>query len=267
MQTIFKVFLAVLISFSLHSCEDKIDVNLNDADPRLVIEADLTNLSRNQEIKISRTVAFDENRAFEPVDQAEVIVRSSTGRVYTFESIGNGKYRHANMMVNAMQEYTLLVRLDGKEYTATSRAPRFVEIDSLGITKETILNDDYYFINLSFDDPGGEDNYYKYSISTNGEPFKFNTVFSDKFNDGLHVKHQLGGRNIEFENGDSINLRRYSLAKDVYTYWSEYQSTNPGSASPANPKSNISNGALGYFAVSTVKEYKITIQDEDGLSQ
>jgi len=36
-------------------------------------------------------------------------------------------------------------------------------------------------------------------------------------------------------------------------------STNPGSASPGNPTSNISNGALGYFSVSSARDYTVDI--------
>ena len=34
----------------------------------------------------------------------------------------------------------------------------------------------------------------------------------------------------------------------MYDFWNAVQATNPGTAAPANPPSNISNGALGYFS-------------------
>jgi hypothetical protein len=42
-----------------------------------------------------------------------------------------------------------------------------------------------------------------------------------------------------------------SLDSAVYEYYktfTELVNTNPGSAAPANPNSNLSNGALGYFS-------------------
>lgn len=248
------------------SCEEKIEVDLNEANAKVVIEADINNLDRRQEIKISKTVSFNENRGFEPIENAVVTVMTGAGRVFNFNPVGNGVYVHENMSITAQQNYTLNVTVDGEVYSATTRMPNYVEVDSVGITKENIFNEDYYFVNLNFDDPAGVENYYKYNIAiqrNNGEStnMQFNSVYSDKFNDGLHVKHQIGGRNAEIYNGDKVTIRRYCISKDVYTYWSEYQSTNPGSASPANPTSNISNGALGYFSVAGVKEFSMEIQD------
>jgi len=50
------------------------------------------------------------------------------------------------------------------------------------------------------------------------------------------------------------------IDKDVFKYWNELQSINPGSAAPANPTSNISNGALGYFSVSSARTYNFFIK-------
>jgi len=211
---------------------------------------------------VTRTVNFDENRAFDPVNDAEVIVRASSGRVYSFTSAGNGRYIHNNLSLNAQTSYTLQVNVADKMYTASSSLPDFVEIDSLGITKEDIFNETYYFVNLKFQDAPNVSNYYLYTMSVNDKPFTFNTVFSDKFNDGLNITHQLGGNDLTLNSGDQIKIRRHLINKDVHKYWSEFQSTNPGSASPGNPTSNISNGALGYFSVSNVKEYAVEIQDQ-----
>ena len=46
----------VVCSVVFYSCEKIIDLNLNTADPKYVIEADLNNLSQTQVIKISQTV-------------------------------------------------------------------------------------------------------------------------------------------------------------------------------------------------------------------
>ncbi len=244
------------------ACEEKIEIDLNAVNPKVVIEAHLKNTNRLQEIFVTRTVNFDERKPFEAIEDANVVVRTNNGRVYSFISAGNGRYIHNNMTLNEQNTYTLEVSVENEVYTATSNMPSFVEIDSLGITKENIFNETYYFVNLKFHDIANVPNYYLYTMSVNDQPFKFNAVFSDKFNDGLNVTHQLGGNDLTLISGDQIKIRRHLIAKDVHKYWSDYQSTNPGSASPGNPTSNISNGALGYFSVSNVKEYSVEIQDQ-----
>ncbi len=159
--------------------------------------------------------------------------------------------------------YSLKVNVDGKEFLSTTQRNPYVEVDSIGIMQEEVFNENYFVITFKFDDPKDVSNYYKYSFSVNGGPFKFASVFSDKFNNGLFVTHEITERDDDskFKVGDSIEIIRECINKDVYDFWNELQSINPGSAAPGNPKSNISNGALGYFSVSSAKLYKVVIND------
>lgn len=255
-----------LLFFVLASCEEKIDVDLNSSDPRMVVEAKLTNKDRNQIIHLSRTVNFDAEK-FDPINDALVNVIASNGRIFTFTSKGNGEYTHNNFAVNNALTYTLNIKHNNKTYESKAKMPEYVEIDSMGVTKEDIFRETYYFVNLKFRDPVNVPNYYIYEVSINDGPFKFNMAFNDKFNDGQEVTHQIGGRNQDFKAGDKIIVRRQLVSKDVYTYWNEFQSTNPGSAAPGNPSSNLSNNALGYFGISNQREYSVVIQDDDILNQ
>ena len=74
-------------------------------------------------------------------------------------------------------------------------------------------------------------------------------IFDDRLINGQHIEVTLRG-NI-FEIGDTVSIQLISLAAAVYEYYNTFQeliNVNPGSAAPANPTSNISNGALGYFS-------------------
>ncbi|MGB7527050.1 MULTISPECIES: DUF4249 domain-containing protein [Sphingobacterium] len=247
-----------LLLFS--SCEDLIDVDLNKTDPRIVIVADINNEEKIHEILVSRTVDFDEPIPYEPILNATVYIQSKSGRTYYFNSAGEGKYRNSSIALAAGETYTLVVMVDDEEYKSTTTMLPFIDVESIGVNQETLLNETYYFINLKFFDPTGQANYYRYSISRNGEAFKSNAVFSDKFNDGNEVTHQLGREyGNEIKPGDQLLIRRFIISKESYNYWSEYMSTNPGSAAPGNPTSNIDNGAMGYFSVSSARDYKVEI--------
>lgn len=255
----------VLIICAFCSCEEVIDLDLNTANPKYVIEADLNDLSSSQSIRISQTVNFDEPYPSKPVAGGNIVVKDVSGKTHNFNYNGDGIYRNLTFKPLMNGVYSLNVTIDGQEYRSSTRRVPYVDIDSLGIKKEKILNDYYYSITFKFKDPKDTDNYYKYSYSNNGKPFKFAAVFSDKFNNGLVVTHEITERdkNNKFEVGDSIVVRRECINKDVYNFWNELQSINPGSAAPANPTSNISNGALGYFSVSSAKLYTIVITEID----
>lgn len=256
--------LAFIICFGLSSCEELIDVNLNDANPRYVIEADLTDLTNDQVIKVSQTVAFEEPVRNKPVNNAVVVVTDDKGTVYYFKSAGNGDYA-ATFKPKPNTRYDLRVTVDGEMFESSSYMNSYVDVDSLGIIEDVIFSDTVYSVTLKFNDPKDQPNYYKYNVSVNGDDFKFSRVFSDKFNDGLYVTHQVSDNSNDILIGDSVVVRRQIVDKPVFNYWNEVLSINPGSAAPANPTSNITNGALGYFSVSSAKKYgfRIRFKDED----
>lgn len=259
MDIMHKYIFILLSVFTLSACEDIIDVNLNEADPRYVIDANIHNLTATQEIVVSQTVAFNSSSPYKPIDDASVVIEDDKGRSYTFQSIGEGKYQANDFRPIENRNYTLSVNIGGEKFTATSFMPPYINVDSLSVVEDEVFDEMKYSVNLKFNDPKDQDNYYKYSVSVNGKPFEFSRAFSDKFNDGLFVTHQLTNKDNSLVVGDSVDVQRFIIDKNAYTYWSELQSINPGSAAPANPTSNISNGALGYFSVSSAKIYRFII--------
>ncbi len=244
---------------TLVSCEDLVDIDLNKANPKIVIEADLNNLSSDQVIWLTQTVAFDSPVANQPVTGATVVVKDSEGREFVFEDQGNGAYRRKNFKPKEELRYDLTVNVKGQVFLSSTKMMPFVPIDSLAIKEEIIFDETYYSVVLKFEDQKNIANYYKYNISVNGSSFKFASTFSDKFNDGLYVSHGVTDKDNSLALGDSVIVRRQCVTKEVYTYWNQIQMLNPGSAAPANPTSNISNGALGFFSVCSAKDYGVRI--------
>jgi hypothetical protein len=66
--------LTLLSALFLVSCEKVIDVDLNTADPKYVIEGFVTKGETIHQVKITRTLNFDENVAFPTVDNAVVVI-------------------------------------------------------------------------------------------------------------------------------------------------------------------------------------------------
>lgn len=256
-----KYLYLALLFFSLTSCEDVLEIDLNEADARVVIEAQLNDLSTSQQIRISQTVPFAAAVKSKAITDAQVIVTDNQGRTYAFRHQDDGMYSQVNFLPVAGRTYKLEVRVGEALYEANCTMPAYVAVDSVGVIKEKIFKDDYYFATFKFNDPAEQENYYKYDLAIQKGALKFAAVFNDKFNDGRYVTHQIGDRDEDIFPGDSLTVRRYCVDKAVYKFWNEFQMTNPGSAAPANPSSNISNHALGYFSVASAKEYVLLVTD------
>lgn len=259
--------LLIAITALFASCEEVIDVDLTDAAPRVVIEADLREpldtIWLGQSVPLSQDQS---SRAFLP--SADIRVVREDGSAVVFRStaepglyVSEGRPTVGVPTDLPAQHYTLIVELDGEQYTSTEYMHDYIEVDSLGMGTRRFFDEDIYYLSFRFQDPANEENFYRYDMSVNGGPFVFAGVYSDRFNDGLYISHEITSPREELVVGDQVKVRRSVISSSVYRYWSDLQSLHPGVAAPANPRSNISNGALGYFSISTGKVYDFEIRD------
>ncbi len=251
------VFAALVLVFFFQSCEETIDLDFQDNDPVIVVEAELSNLSNQQEIRVNKTKSIFESGRFVYVEDAHVVVSTSKGQSFQFIHQGEGKYTHSNFIPQQGVEYSLSVLSEGQRITAKSTMQAYVEVDSLGFIEENILDQSYDFVAIRFLDPNDEENYYKYTMSVNDKPAKFMAVFSDKLNNGRDVEHRFYDADNDFYQGDKVVVYRSLISKEVFRYWNEYQRLTPSSSAPSNPTSNLSGGALGYFSINNTKRYTL----------
>lgn len=262
-EKIIKQFILLFFIINFYSCEDIIDIKTDSSDPKFVIEASLNDLNNSQVIKISKTVNITDTSTGRPIDDADVIVTNPNGNKYIFEGIGGGLYINTSFSANNNGTYLLKVNINNIEFTSSTQKVPYVDIDSANIFISELFTDRYYFFKFNFVDPISVKNYYKYSYSKNGNIFKYLAVFSDRFNDGLNVSHLITEKDkrSKFVFGDHIAILRECIDEEVFTYFNNWKSFNPESVAPSNPRSNISNGALGYFSVSSAKIYYRTINN------
>lgn len=247
------------LSLLISSCEEKMDLDLNEAAARVVIDAQLSDASAVQRIRISRSVGFDDPVNTSGIKGATVSVKDNENRSYSFQYEKDGYYIHRNFKPMAGRRYTLVANVQKTQYTSTCQMPAYVAVESSGISEKNIAGENYFFATLTFQDPAKVSNYYIYTLSINGGPFRFASAQSDQFNNGLKVTHYIADLDTDLSRGDNVIVRRYCVDEKTYQYWNEYQNNNLSNAAPSNPKSNISNNALGYFSVAPVKDYPFKI--------
>lgn len=236
-----------IISALFVSCEDVIELDLNESAPHLVIVGEITNQTDQQVVTLSKTVPFTSESRFEGISNAQVEVVDGHGTVFRFTERSPGVYVADHFAGIEFETYELHVSVDGKAYTASSQMPPLVGIDSVGTAVSDLFGEEQKYVALKYQDPPHEPNYYRYLISVNDGPVQFVYVASDKFNDGKYVSERLGNPDEDLVTGDAVVVYMQCVDKAMFDFWNAVQATNPGTAAPANPPSNISNGALGYF--------------------
>ena len=265
------LFILAAVSFN---CQKVVVIDLNQASPKLVIDANITDQPGPYNIILSKSGNyFEPTLTFPPVSNALVIVSDDLGNIDTLkESSTAGIYKSSSLVGQSGRTYMLNVTSEGNKYVAVSSMPPKVYIDSLYYIKRppSRFSDSGYDIYITFKDPPELGNYYRLNVhagylipsdSIDGRRYR---LYSDKLTNGSEMSERVrAGRLVTA--GDTITVDLLSIDKATYDYFntlSDILSSDGAATSlaPANPNTNLSNGALGYFAAYTLDRKSIILQ-------
>lgn len=274
MKTLTKYLLIFSFSSLLTNCEDVIDVPLQNASPKLVIDANikwqLGTDGSQQTIKLSLTNDFYTSDIL-PANDAVVTVTNSTNTVYNFIQTPNTpNYVCDNFVPTLNENYTLKVIYKGETYTSTTKlldTPPIVDIKQE--TVKGIGGKDEIQIKYFFQDNGDEDNYYLLRVDNPKIKYAEYGSVSDEFFQGNLM---FGFYPNEVEKGKTLKLGVQCVTLSHYNYMnkliniSSQNSGNPFSTPPATLRgniineTNIKNYPLGYFNLSKSDTKEYTVQ-------
>jgi len=239
-----------VITLSFFGCKKVIDVDLKNADTQLVITGEVNNRPGPYHVNISKSVNFSSDNIFPPVSDAFVTI-TGNGLIDTLAETMPGDYTTHNFTGVPGFTYQLHVETDGHVYTATSKMPQAVHIDSITFL-EGIDNRLYPVVN--FQDPPGVVNFYRFIEYADNASFNSigeNSIFDDRLSDGRYINLALYDDNdsSRIKPGIKLTVEMDCVDENVYNYFNGLlQISSPGSPSPGNPPTNITGGALGYFS-------------------
>jgi len=266
---IFLVLLAVI----LNSCEEVIDLDLQEDDPRLVINASILWYSEspgnNQQIQLSQTIGFYEEE-IEPVTDAEVSIKSNNGEEYIFLHDDQGFYTNSDFNPQFEENYTLEINYQEEFYTASNSFVPVAGIDFIEQNNEGGFSREDLEVEAFFTDPAGEDNFYLFSFRNFSNSKISLEIYEDEFTDGNQVSANYS--NDELAEGDEIFITMEGITKAFYEYLFILRSQGgdngggPFQSQPATVKGNIINETnpenypFGYFRLSEVDSTTYIVQ-------
>jgi len=268
------LLIVFFISLFFTSCEEVVDVDLDTAAPKLVIEASLNwekgTTGRQQVIKLTTTTGYFEN-AIPTVSGATVFVKNSASKQFNFVEVAKtGRYVCTNFEPAINEQYTLTVISSGNTYTASETMKSVAPITRIDQNNEGGITGTDIEIRAYYNDPANEDNYYLYRY-----------VYSNKITSGYYVDEDKFFQGNEFFSnsddedlaaGNEIEITHYGISKQYYNYMSILVSIagsnvgGPFQSPPATVKGNIinitdkNNYPLGYFALSETDTRQYTIE-------
>ncbi len=249
------IFYLLILTFLFSGCEKVIDVDLNDADPQIVIQGNIDGDNGLAEVKISMTSSYFDTVPGDKVSDALVFVSDEQGEKYRFYETAPGVYRSFEIRPETNTSYKLTVETESEVYEAESTLKPVVPLDSVTwfYDEGSSFFDAGYYLKIHLTDPLEAQNFYRIKVYKNGILRNSNDdilLFNDRYVNGNKIDISLF--NDPYKLKDTILVQLVTLDEKVYDYYktfSELLNNNPGSAAPANPNTNLSNGALGYFSV------------------
>lgn len=251
-------FLAILLLGMLAvSCEKVIHVDLNDAEKRLVIEGVVGNQAGTSKVLVSQTKSFYDGNPFAGISGATVSVTDEDGMVTTFTETDAGIYEAPSLVGETGKTYSLLVQLGEQTYTAVSTMQQQAMMDTIYVQDDNLFGETRKVVQVQFTDPPGRGNGYRFVQYVNGRKDKEVFIYSDELIDGntatISLRYDDDDDNGAIHSGDTIVIDMFCVEDRVYKYWFSLQQSARGNnwSTPANPVTNITGGALGYFSAQT----------------
>jgi hypothetical protein len=248
----------VVAALWLFSCKKIVTLKLNNVPAAIVIQGEVTDQPGPYYVTINQPVDFYADNNFPPVSGAGVVITSSDGQTEGLAEITPGTYSTQLLEGIPGVTYTLSVTVQGVNYTASSTMPQPVNLDSITYQVSSGFGRTQISAVVNFQDPAGVRNYYQFIEYINQVQLtKDLFVFDDRLSDGRYINYALYNDSAYLQPGDQLRVDMYCIDSAVYNYFFQlFQSGGAGSfntsASPANPTSNINNGAFGYFSAHTV---------------
>jgi hypothetical protein len=251
-------WIAVIAVLVAPACKKIVTLKLNNVPAAIVIQGNVTNEPGPYYVTISQPVDFYADNNFPPVSGATVLISNSEGQTDSLTEVSPGNYATNFLQGAPGDTYRLSVTAQGVNYTASSTMPATVNLDSITFEENKGFGQTRISAVANFQDPAGVRNYYQFVEYLNGAALtKDLFVFDDRLSDGRYISYTLYNDTSYLQPGDAVRLDLYCIDSAVYNYFFQLlQSDGAGSfntsASPANPTSNISDGAYGYFSAHTV---------------
>lgn len=258
-----RAYLYIILLILFVDCEERTDWNIDAIDQNLlVVEGLITNELKSHTIKLSRPIT-QLNEDPEPVSGAFVAVRVDNDvAVFREFPIGSGVYYSDTVQAVVHKAYFLFINYQDQEYTASAE---MVPVTPLKPMNYQLVDEQNYLYRINYQD-SNEPSIKEYWISWSHLPQFADIPIQETLSRTFHYSLSTIDVNqafkpdqeeVLFPAGSIVLRKKYSLSDDHQAFLRTYLSETEWRGSvfdiqKGNVITNLSEGAIGYFAVSTV---------------
>ena len=277
MKSIFAVF---VLMFTLSSCQDVVQFQVEELDPKIVVEGQVSNNPQDNYIKLTYNQDFYDSGAVKPATGLTVTVFDDLGNTEVLiETPSNSGYYPIKTLGVIGRSYSLSIKTADKEYRSEpqklmAKAP----LNYLIQHEYTVNNRPIPFIPpgiyalFGYTDDASTTDYSLVRLAINDTLLKdlsYFTVVEDRFISGSTVDSIAFGK--RFKVGEKVTIEHRSISKGAFDFLNQVgaqlgSAGSPFEVPPGPIRGNLRNVAdkedycLGWFGVCDVRRDSITIR-------
>ena len=272
----YSVLLLFAFSIALSSCEDVIEVEVQNTTPRLVIDAQFNLYTKEQQlrleggVRLSFSVNYFEQQVPIVKDAIVTITHLNSGREYPLlynESEGLFLPEMIDFLTDFNSDYEIKVLHLGQTYIGTTQFVPVPPILKAVQGTKTLFSGDETEIVLAFQDFPEREDYYLYDFGQN-----IYRPIEDRFFQGEEFVFSHFYSSDEVKVGDLITIKSHGVEEQYYNYFNLIlnltdSNGGPFQSLPASSRGNIvnitdpENYPLGYFLISESDQKQLLIED------
>lgn len=261
----FRFFMIIL--FLTIACEERIDLSSSPEDTGLlVVEGVLTNERKNHLVKLSLPYKAQNGKS-QPATGALVwVTEDNTLYPLTEFPTGSGNYYTPDMRAVTGKSYTLTIQYNGREYSAADSP---VPVQPLRGLKYSDTNEGY---KLTLDPEGDDANYIEHTFSWENTPACVagtscagKIIYYDLKTIDVNELYKPEKEPFYFPKQTTVVRRKYSVSPAYRAFLRSVLSETEWrggvfDVQQSNALTNLSEGAIGFFAVCSVVSDSTVVQ-------
>jgi Domain of unknown function (DUF4249) len=251
-----RLTIAIVFLLLITGCEEVVDRTINPGDKLIVVEGQLTNELTQHTVRLSWSVDDPDDKGAGIAGATVVIMEGATTYSLTESPLEPGEYLTPMMRVVAGKVYTLHIRYAGQDYFAQDSS---VPVEPMPPLEYRVQGSGYV---LTIQKTGQDPNYIRHGITWKGTPrcdggaCQGMIVFYDLKTLDVNEGTRPAQEEFVFPAGSTVVRRKYSVSPKYRSYLRAVLSETEWRGGPfdverANAPTNLSNGAIGFFAVCT----------------
>ena len=160
----------MIATIVVSSCQKIVNIDLNSASPKIVIEGVITDSAGPFHIRITKSGSYFNQPVLPPVTGSLVVITDELGITDTLKEMTPGMYGTSKINGVPGHNYSLKVIAENNEYDATTSMKSRVDIDSLTVEKlQGPMGKLRRRVVCHFKDAKDEKNYYRVKFFSNGK--------------------------------------------------------------------------------------------------